>query len=230
MVRKTHRSKSHKRRHSRKQTRRHTRKRGGVNPRPKCPGGTGTKPPSNPVTRPVNRPVATKPVRGGSCGACSMRGQFGGRGGMGGADLGHAFTTGASQELYQMTGRTPGLSSGGGSSGVKKRREARLAQEAANRNAQRMVAEANMGENIILNRKVANANKMNRVVPPKRFRAEATPYTPSNNLLANLETNRGMRVQENYLKNLMRTQNEENANNFNNLMSKVHRNRLENVN
>ena len=71
MVRKTHRSKSHKRRHSRKQTRRHTRK------------------------------------RGGTCGSCSMRGQFGGRGGMGGADLGHAFTTGASQELYQMTGNTP---------------------------------------------------------------------------------------------------------------------------
>lgn len=35
----------------------------------------------------------------------------GGRGGMGGAELGHAFTTGASQELYQMTGKTPGLSS-----------------------------------------------------------------------------------------------------------------------
>jgi hypothetical protein len=198
MVRKTHRSKSHKRRHSRKQTRRHTRKRGGSCP---CSGASA-----------------------------ALRGQFGGRSGLSGADLGHAFTTGASQELYQITGRTPGLSSGGGSSGVKKRREARLAQEAANRNAQRMVAEANMGENIILNRKVANANKMNRVVPPKRFRAEATPYTPSNNLLANLETNRGMRVQENYLKNLMRTQNEENANNFNNLMSKVHRNRLENGN
>lgn len=37
----------------------------------------------------------------------------GGRGGMGGAELGHAYTTGASQELYQMSGRTPGLSSGG---------------------------------------------------------------------------------------------------------------------
>jgi hypothetical protein len=145
---------------------------------------------------------------------------------MGGADLGHAFTTGASQELYQITGRTPGLSSGGGSSGVKKRREARLAQEAS----KRMLAEANMGENIILNRKVANANanNMNHVVSPKRFRAEATPYIPSNKLLANLETNRGMRVQENYLKKLMRTQNEENANNFNNLMSEVHRNRLKN--
>jgi hypothetical protein len=32
---------------------------------------------------------------------------------MGGADLGHAFTTGASQTLYQSVG-TPGLSSGGG--------------------------------------------------------------------------------------------------------------------
>lgn len=49
---------------------------------------------------------------GGSC-PCSMRGQWGGRGGLGGADVGHAFTTGASQTLYQMTGRTPGLSSGG---------------------------------------------------------------------------------------------------------------------
>ena len=38
---------------------------------------------------------------------------YGGRGGMGGAELGHAYTTGASQELYQLTGRTPGLSSGG---------------------------------------------------------------------------------------------------------------------
>lgn len=36
----------------------------------------------------------------------------GGRGGMGGAELGHAYTTGASQELYQYTG-TPGISRGG---------------------------------------------------------------------------------------------------------------------
>jgi hypothetical protein len=91
---------------------------------------------------------------------------------MGGADLGHAFTTGASQELYQMTGRTPGLSSGGGSSGVKKRREARLAQEAINRNAQRMLAEAkrmlaeaNMGENILLEPASTRQNS--------RFRANA---------------------------------------------------------
>jgi hypothetical protein len=70
---KTHRSKSHKRRHSR----RRTRKNGGSCP---CAG--------------------------------AVRGQFGGRGGMGGAELGHAFTTGASQTLYQSIG-TPGLSSGG---------------------------------------------------------------------------------------------------------------------
>lgn len=49
---------------------------------------------------------------GGGCG-CLARSQFGGRGGMGGADLGHAFTTSAQQTLYQYTG-TPGLSSGGG--------------------------------------------------------------------------------------------------------------------
>ena len=97
MIRKTHRSKSYKRRHSRKQTHRYTRK------------------------------------RGGTCGACSMRGQFGGRGGMGGADLGHAFTTGASQELYQMTGRTPGLSSGGGKGNrnLATRRAAKAAKLAA---------------------------------------------------------------------------------------------------
>jgi hypothetical protein len=47
---------------------------------------------------------------GGACG-CSMRTLRGGRGGMGGAELGHAFTSGASQALYQETGRTPGLSS-----------------------------------------------------------------------------------------------------------------------
>lgn len=43
----------------------------------------------------------------------NTRKYHGGRGGMGGAELGHAYTTGASQTLYQMTGRTPGLSSGG---------------------------------------------------------------------------------------------------------------------
>lgn len=47
---------------------------------------------------------------GGGCG-CAMRGQWGGRGISGAsgasANVGHAFTTGASQTLYQITGRTP---------------------------------------------------------------------------------------------------------------------------
>ncbi len=79
----------------------------------------------------------TRKSGGSGCGTCSMRGQFGGRGGMGGAELGHAYTTGASQALYQMTGQTPGLSSGGGSKATKKRRQAMLAAEALQRNANR---------------------------------------------------------------------------------------------
>jgi hypothetical protein len=96
MSRKTHRSKSHKRRHSR----RHTRK------------------------------------NGGGCTSCTMRGQWGGRGGLGGAEVGHAFTTGASQTLYQMTGRTPGLSSGGSRASQRRRRE-QLAATAVVRNSER---------------------------------------------------------------------------------------------
>jgi hypothetical protein len=54
---------------------------------------------------------------GGAC-PCSMRGQFGGKGG----DVGHVYTTGASQSLYQITG-TPGLSRGGSSTADKKKRK-----------------------------------------------------------------------------------------------------------
>ncbi len=53
----------------------------------------------------------TRRARGGSNCGCGVRTLKGGRGGMGGAELGHAFTSGASQALYQETGRTPGLSS-----------------------------------------------------------------------------------------------------------------------
>lgn len=111
MTRKTHRSKSHRRRHSR----RHTRK------------------------------------NGGGCTSCTMRGQWGGRplemglapakmaggrGGLGGAEVGHAYTTGASQTLYQMTGRTPGLSSGGSRASQRRRKE-QLAAASVVRNAER---------------------------------------------------------------------------------------------
>ena len=51
----------------------------------------------------------TRRVRGGAC-PCAMRSLRGGRGGMGGAEISRAYTTGASQELAQITGRTPGLS------------------------------------------------------------------------------------------------------------------------
>lgn len=51
--------------------------------------------------------------RGGACPCAAASLMRGGRGGLGGSELGHAYTTSASQELYQMTGRTPGLSSGG---------------------------------------------------------------------------------------------------------------------
>jgi hypothetical protein len=49
-------------------------------------------------------------LSGGGCG-CAMRTLRGGRGGMGGAEVSRAYTTGASQTLYQLTGKTPGLSS-----------------------------------------------------------------------------------------------------------------------
>lgn len=73
--------------------------------------------------------------RGGAC-PCAMRGQFGGRG----AELGHAYspsyTTGATQELYQMKGIT------GGSKASKKRRQERLASaiEGSRRLTKKMIA------------------------------------------------------------------------------------------
>ena len=137
MIRKTHRSKSHKRRHSRKQTHRYTRK------------------------------------RGGTCGACSMRGQFGGRGGMGGADLGHAFTTGASQELYQMTGNTPGLSSGGGkgAKNLAKRQAAKTAKLAA------QVAHLSTKDEILNNESIENMGNY-IILPPSRLSAKAVSFEP----------------------------------------------------
>ena len=179
MVRKTHRSKSHKRRHSRKQTRRHTRK------------------------------------RGGSC-ACSMRGQFGGRGGMGGADLGHAFTTGASQELYQMTGRTPGLSSGGGkgAKNLTERQAAKAAKLAAQ--AARLSREAEILNN--------GSNMGNYIIPPpSRLSVKAASFEPQhiknarniNELLRNINKER-------------RLSNKDSR--FQELMDKINRRRLENGN
>ena len=195
MTRKTHRSKSHKRRHSRKHTRRHTRK------------------------------------RGGACGSCSMRTQFGGRGGMGGADVGHAYTTGATQELNQMMGGSKG------NKNLDKRRAAKAAKLAAqaarlSKEAEALNNKAEAMENRAetLNNK---ANKManaavNAAATAGLMRGNAPEYVPSPILLATIETNRGMAAQKNYLNRLMRTPSEENANNFNALMRKVHKNRMNN--
>ena len=46
---------------------------------------------------------------GGAC-PCAMRNLKGGRGGLGGAEVSRAYTTGATQELAEITGKTPGLS------------------------------------------------------------------------------------------------------------------------
>lgn len=186
MLRKTHRSKSHKRRHSR----RHTRKRGGA-----CP--------------------------------CAMRGQLGGRGGMGGSELGHAYTTGASQELYQMTGRTPGLSSGGARKTLANRQAGKAAKLAAR--AKRMANEAN-----ILNNKAEKleetAEELEERAKKMGMRANAPVFQPSQHLFNNYETNRGMRNQEKYLTKMMRYENEESGNNFNNVMRQIHKNRMNRIN
>lgn len=185
MTRKTHRSKSHKRRHSR----RHTRK------------------------------------NGGGCG-CSMRPQFGGRGGLGGAEVGHAFTTGASQTLYQMTGQTPGLSSGGarGSRARARTRAAELARRAANR-AERATQVANRAENMA---EEAQNMAEEAAAAARGMRAAAPEFLPSRNVLNKVALNRGLAAKEAELLRLVRFQNEENSNNFNNLMRKIHKKRMNN--
>ena len=183
--RKTHRSKSHKRRHSRK----HTRK------------------------------------NGGGCG-CSgaMAPQFGGRGGMGGADIGHAYTTGATQELNQMMGggkkRTLANRQAGKAAKLAAQ-AARISKEAEilNNKAEKLENKAEMLEN-----KAANA-AANARATTGLMRVNAPAYVPSRNLLNKLETNRGMRNQEKYLTKLMRTENEELNNEFENLMRNFHASR-----
>lgn len=112
--------------------------------------------------------------RGGTSESCSMRGQFGGRGGMGGADLGHAFTTGASQELYQITGRTPGLSSGGGkgNKNLATRRAAKAAKLAAQ-------AAHLLTEDEILNNESNMGNYIiSPPLPPSRLSVKAASFEP----------------------------------------------------
>jgi hypothetical protein len=155
--RRTHRSKSHKRRHSRKHSRRHTRK------------------------------------------------YHGGRGGMGGADLGHAFTTGASQTLYQSTG-TPGLSSGGGKG------DKNLAQRQA-RKAAKLAAQARRLEHQAERAEAVAERAEEAAASASRFRmrVNAPEYVPQS-VLAEREMNRGMRQQEAFLRNLLNSNNNYNEN------------------
>jgi hypothetical protein len=190
MSRKTHRSKSHKRRHSR----RHTRKRGGS-----CP--------------------------------CSQRGQWGGRGGLGGADVGHAFTTGASQTLYQMTGQTPGLSSGGakGSKARARTRNAMLArraeQRAANltRQANRLEQQANRLEN--------RANALEARAEQEAHRATTLRANAPNWEPNNVKLNRALAAKQIELMELTNNYNNNNnkaSKNFNRLMNMIHKKRMNN--
>ena len=122
--RKTHRSKSHKRRH--------TRRTGGA-----CP--------------------------------CSMRQQLGGRGGMGGAELGHAYTTSATSTLNQTN---PAYFGGGkGSAGRAKTRAKMLAKRAENR-AEQAAELANRAENM------AEEAQNLAAAAATTLRANAEPFYP----------------------------------------------------
>jgi len=184
MNRKTHRSKSHRRRHTRK--------------------------------------------RGGSC-PCSQRGQWGGRGGLGGAEVGHAFTTGASQTLYQMTGQTPGLSSGGakGSAARARTRAATLARRAENR-ARRAAQVANRAENMA---EEAQNMAENAAAAARGMRANAPAFVPSRNVLNQVALNRGLAAKEIELIALTNNYNNNNnkaSKNFNKLMRMIHKKRMNN--
>ena len=74
--------------------------------------------------------------RGGACPCAAVNRslQAGGRGGMGGASVGHAYTTGASQELKQLS-PSPLSSGGKGSSARRRTRNAWLYEKNAKKRA-----------------------------------------------------------------------------------------------
>jgi hypothetical protein len=143
---------------------------------------------------------------------------------MGGADIGHAYTTGATQELNQMMGggkkRTLANRQAGKAAKLAAQ-AARLSKEAEklNNKAEKLENKAEMLENRAANA-AANARATTGLM-----RVNAPAYVPSRNLLNKLETNRGMRNQEKYLTKLMRTENEELNNEFENLMRNFHASR-----
>lgn len=128
------------------------------------------------------------------------RGGRGGMGGISGSTYGRPFTSGASQELYQLTGRTPGLSSGGGGGKKQKmRKAAKLAAEAARleAKAEMMEAKAEMMEE--------KAEMMNEKAK-HMLRANAPEWQPSKNLLLNM----AMKKRENELIKMMNENNNHN--------------------
>jgi hypothetical protein len=145
---------------------------------------------------------------------------------LGGSELGHAYTTGASQTLYQLTGQTPGLSSGGakGSKARGRTRAATLAKRAENR-AQRAAQVANRAENMA---EEAQNMAEEAAAAARGMRANAPAFIPSRNVLNQVALNRGLAAKEAELLRLVRFQNEENSNNFNNLMRKIHKKRMNN--
>jgi hypothetical protein len=157
-----------------------------------------------------------------------MAPQFGGRGGMGGADIGHAYTTGATQELNQMMGggkkRTLANRQAGKAAKLAAQ-AARISKEAEilNNKAEKLENKAEMLENAAANAQ-ANA-QANARATAGLMRVNAPEYVPSRNLLNRLETNRGMAAQKKYLTKLMRNENEELNNEFENLMRKFHASR-----
>lgn len=100
-----------------------------------------------------------------------------------------AFTTGASQELYQVTGRTPGVIGGGAS---KRRRNTRRIAKARAR-AEELENKAEELENIAEEMKnraeeIKNTVEHRPVATPRvySFRANAPSYVPSSNLVLKL--------------------------------------------
>ena len=169
----------------------------------------------------------TRKNGGGGC-PCSQRGQFGGRGGLGGSELGHAYTTGASQTLYQLTGQTPGLSSGGakGSKARARTRAATLAKRAENR-AHRAAETANRAENM------AEEAQNLAEEAARGMRVDANEFVPSRNILNQVALNSGLRAKE--LELIAMTNNYNNNNNkasknFNKLMRTIHKKRMNNNN
>ena len=129
-----------------------------------------------------------------------------------------------------MTGRTPGLSSGGGKKRTLANRQAGKAAKLASQ-AARMAKEAEILNNKaeMLEEKAEKLEeKAEKMAEKSHMRINAPEYMPPKNLLNRLALNKSLANKENELMKMMRNENEENSNNFNNLMRNVHKKRINN--